>query len=154
MLSTVGLVKLERAAIIKSFAQLASIDHLDQIIEFILDKESGINERTDVANSVIKWNSRFIDALVAVIHNPYEQSILRANFLIILSRIDRGPAYDAATWVLSRPEDSRIHWQAVSALGRVGDPRAIPIIERMLPNGNDTFKRVADRVLKKLKGGS
>jgi hypothetical protein len=45
-----------------------------------------------------------------------------------------------------------MYWQAVGLLERIGDPRAIPEIERVAEGADDTLQRVAERALKKLRG--
>jgi HEAT repeat protein len=141
-----------RAAIAASLATLGASEHSGFYISQILDKSLSASHRNDIARAVAVFDAKFRDAVISVVEDVADDMIVRGNLLYVLASVDAKRAFDTAVWVLSRPEDKRIHWQAVGVFERIGDKRAIPYIEKALVGADDTLKRVAERALAKLKG--
>ncbi|MDQ2985150.1 MAG: HEAT repeat domain-containing protein [Armatimonadota bacterium] len=142
----------ERLFILKAFAQLGSLQHLDLITEFILDKSANPDQRSSLGREVYRYDTNYANAIFSLVMDPVESKRVRGNLLSVLPEKSKTRAYDVAIAVLRRPEDEQMHWQAVIVLERIGDPRAIPDIERVAEGAEGILKRVAERALKKLRG--
>jgi HEAT repeat protein len=142
----------ERLIILTAFAQLGSLQHLDLITEFIQDKSANPDQRSSLGRDVYKYDRSFIDAVFAIVMDTDDSPRVRGNLLFVLPEMNRTRAYDVGIWILRRPEDQQLYWQAVSMLEKIGDPRAIPHIERVAQGAEGTLLRVSERALKKLRG--
>lgn len=142
----------ERLFILTAFAQLGSLQHLDLVTEFILDKSADPDQRSSLGREVHRYGQDYVDAIFALVMDPEESKRVRGNLLYVLPEMNRARAYDGAISILRRPEEAQMHGQAVLLLERIGDPRAIPDIERAAEGADGTLKRLAERALRKLRG--
>ncbi|MGI8923606.1 MAG: HEAT repeat domain-containing protein [Fimbriimonadales bacterium] len=142
----------EQAAIAKSFARLGYTERSDVIRALLSDKSARPHDRSDIAHAVEKPDAQFVDAVFSVIADVTDDQQVRGNLLANSPKFDKARAFDVAVWVLGRSEDRKIHWQAVAALEKSGDARAIPHIEKALQGADELLARVGERALKTLRG--
>ncbi|HYE73450.1 MAG TPA: HEAT repeat domain-containing protein [Blastocatellia bacterium] len=80
-----------------------------------------------------------VEPLVKAMLNPNETRIFRLRVIDALSYIGSAKAVDPLIQALSN-SDQEICWHAVSALGQIGDERAIPALERVAMTDSSTFE--------------
>ena len=145
------IVEEEYGTIMVSLARLGFPEGVALVADFLQGTSSDVNGRSTVARELMNSkDQQVIEAIFAAIYNPDQPSMIRGNYLYPATVLDAKRAYVAAVSILQRRADKPIYWQAVLALERIGDKRAIPILESVIAD-DPTLERLVKHAIEVLR---